>query len=380
MKKSLFQFDSLLRGFTGSFAVFLCACSTTVPPKPDSSASFDTELGEFSEMPTARMGSLPFPGPFTLFTSADPAALGRHAYDGANKEGAVPETDRGIIYTRRAGFLDISHVRNAADMTAYIHARVHLALERGWGSMRFRSYEPSDYSVEFNYPDGWATLTKDQRVNVTDELAVRVAQLLAHHVMNWHEILTWYGYKSTVIFSEQGSAFTYEDTPSHALGIELAGVAIRRRGDFDERMTELLENSMRELEAVDQEQLDVAIERVKGKWWATPGSTRERMFDLGLDDGTIEPWLVPGMEGGEPVVFRLPELDVIGGLDCAQFFTVQIDPNVLEGFKIRERLAGSPEHINPQTDFPVLITGISEHLTESPEPLPELEESTTHDH
>lgn len=343
-------------------------CVSTVPPKPGSNQSFRAELGEFAKLPRARMGALPFPGPLTLHTRADPDDLGHHWYDDSSDNGDKSEHSRGIVYTRRAGFLDMSHVRNAADMTAYIHARTKLAITRGWEAMQFRSFERSHYLVRFKYPSEWERLGDEQRSRAADELAVRVAQHLAHDVMNWHEIITWYGYKSTIIFPERGSAFTYEDTTSHALGIDLAGVALRKGGCFDSQMTALLSEAMDELQAVDEEEFESAIDLVKGEWWSTPGIVRRRMLDIGHDDGVIEPWIVPGMEHDQTVVFRIPDLDVIEGLDCSDFYSLSIDPNILEGFKIRNRLEDSPEHIDPDIHFPVLLADIAEDVDTSPVP------------
>jgi hypothetical protein len=339
-----------------------------VPPMPGSKQSYRAELGAFEKLPRARMGALPFPGPLTLHTRADPDDLGRHCYNESNDNGDNSEHSRGILYTRRAGFLDMSHVRNAADMTAYLHARTKLAITNDWEAMQFRSFERSHYLVRFRYPDGWELLDHERRSAAAHELALRVAQHLAHDVMNWHEIITWYGYKSTIIFPERGSAFTYEDTTSHALGIELAAEALRNDSCFDSRITALLSQAMIDLEAVDKEEFEQAIDRVKGEWWSTPGIVKRRMLDIGHDDGIIEPWIVPGMEHEHPIVFRLPDLSDVDGLDCSEFFKLSIDPNILEGFIIRSRLEGSPEHIDPDIHFPVLLADIADDVNTSPDP------------
>lgn len=353
----------------GAGAVLLIAlsgCATTVPPRPGSSARYTQELEPFDTMPRARMGCLPFPGPFTLYDTADPTALGDHSYSGRTEPGNTHEVDRGIVYTRRAGFIDICHVRNAADMTAYLHARVRLAIDRGWDTVRFRSYEPSDYLATLHYPEGWDAMDPGERERVAEELSVRVAQQLAFEVMTWHEILTWYGYKSTIVFSEHGSAFTYEDTTSHMLGIELAGRALRSGADYNARMTLALNNAMDELQAVDHDGLNAALDAVKDDWWSPITGPKKRNLDIGEGDGAIEPWLVPGVDPGEgAITFRLPGFDNVAGHDLTGFCTVEIDPNVLEGFKIRDRLAGAPDRVVPERDFPVLIDDIAGKLGEA---------------
>src|SRR5205085_1535201 len=79
--------------------------------------------------PHGRMGGLPFPGPWTLYGAANPERLGHHRYD----QGLIPlppyETDRGLVYTCKAGFLDLAHTRTAIDWTRYFADHVRAALK-----------------------------------------------------------------------------------------------------------------------------------------------------------------------------------------------------------------------------------------------------------
>lgn len=349
----------------GLLALAMVGCSGPISPRPGSGMRYSAELGEFAAMPRARIGSLPFPGPFTLYAEADVMKLGRHSYSGESVEDHPSEVDRGIVYTRRAGFLDVCHIRNAADTTAYIHARVALALREGWSRMRFRGIEPSVYSVWFAYPDDWDAMGDDVR----EELSIRIAQRLAFDVMTWHEIITWYGYKSTVVVSEQGSAFTHDDTPSHVVGIGLAGEALRRGEGYDAAMTTLLQERLLAYGAVDHEGLEAALDATKDVWWSTLGGAKRRLLDLGDGDGLVEPWIVEGMLKGEAAVLRVPTLGDVGGRDLRGMYRVEIDPKILEGFAIRSKLEGDPERVVPERDFPVLMEDIAGSLEQVvPEP------------
>lgn len=338
----------------------LSGCASSIAPNPAVADSFDDELGEFQSLPRARMGALPFEGAFTLYDSADPHNLGTHSYD-AGLLDIDSERERGIVYTRRAGFIDIAHLRNAADMTAYIHARARLAIERGWDEFSFRGNEPSTYRVALCYPDDWSELSADDRHRIGEELAVRVAQRVAFDVMTWHEIITWHGYKSTIVIPENNSAFTHDDTTSHALGIELAGDALRTGRDFDMELTRLLDESMSDLQAVEEDELKQAMARVDGAWYDSFTGPKLRMLDIGTGDGLIEPWVVDGF-GDDVRVFELTRFDNVDGRDFSGFYQVSIDPNVLEGFKIRDVIGENREYIYPEIDFPVLIADIADRL------------------
>lgn len=335
-------------------------CATSISPNPKVDDSYHEELGAFHDLPRSRMGALPFEGVFTLYESADAGDLGTHAYASGPLD-IDSERERGIVYTRRAGFIDIAHLRNAADMTAYIHARARLAIERGWNAFAFRAHEPSTYRVELCYPEGWDALSVDDRQRLSDELAIRVAQRVAFDAMTWHEIITWYGYKSTIVIPESNSAFTHDDTTSHALGIELAAEAIRTGRDFDLELSRLLDGAMDELGAVDEEDLKRAMSRVEGSWYDSISGPKVRMLDIGTGDGLIEPWIVEGF-GDEMYIFDIAHLDQIEGRDFSRFCRVSIDPNVLEGFKLREVIGEDREYIYPETDYPILIEDIARQL------------------
>lgn len=345
--------------FIGSL-VFLSGCATSVAPNPNASHSYHDELGEFRELPRARLGALPFKGPFTLYTAADVSDLGTHTYKAGPLE-IDNERERGIVYTRSGGFLDIAHVRNSADMTAYIHARALLAIERGWEVFEFKGHEPSTYRVELCYPDDWEQLDVETRHRYTNELALRLAQRVAFDVMTWHEIITWHGYKSTIVIPESNSAFTYDDIPSHALGVQLAADALRTGRDFDLEMSRLLDEALSDLGAVEGDELDLAMNEVEGAWWDRLRGPERRLLDIGTDDGKIDPWVVNG-HADEPRPYSLARMDDIEGRDFSGFYRVQIDPNVLEGFAIRSVIGEDREYIDPETDFPVLIEDIADSL------------------
>lgn len=344
-------------------------CASSISARCGEDGPTRINFGQFDALPRARIGCLPFPGIFTLYEAADAESLGEHVYAGD----ASGETDRGIVYTCRAGFLDICHVRNSADMTAYIHARFLHAVRGGWTCFQFRAHEPSVYTVTINYPSFWWSLSPAEQDRLGEEAAIRASQQLAMTVMTWHELLTWYGYKSTVVISEKGSAFTYEDSTSHALGVLIAGDALRTGGDYNSAVTTQLDLVLADLGVVDAEDLEAAIKAVEGDWWAN-GSARKRHLETGSPGSVIQPWLVLGMASAQaaPRPLRVPDLSDVDHRDFGGFYSVAIDPRVLESGKILGRLENPSDRINPARDFPVLIADIRDDIgIENTRPNPE---------
>lgn len=339
-------------------------CSTSVTAECSGVAYAErARFGTFDRGPRARMGCLPFPGLTTLYVAAPPEALGEHSY--LDESG---ETSRGLVYTTRGGFLDIAHVRNTIDLTAYIHARVSHAMHAGWSCVRFSSFEPSVYTVHLEYPAEWGKLSTVERSRVIDEASVRLSQRLALEAMTWHEILTWHGFKSMGVFSEAGSAFTYEDGPSHAVGVLIAGEALRRTGGiseaFDREVTGLLDMTLSDLGVVSKDQMKEAIASVKGDWWED-NTARKRFLETGLENNTVTPWLVPGLafdDGSGPVVWSIPTLGDVFGQDCTGLARVEIDPRVFERGDIVALLPESRGEVEPERDFPVLIAAIRDEI------------------
>jgi hypothetical protein len=97
---------------------------------------------------------------------------------------------------------------------------------------------------------------------------------------------------------------------------------------------------------------------VQGIWWTTNRPIK-RQVDVGLGDGSVRPWLVPGLpfveDCLEPREFPLPWLARYNGRDLGSFYSVVIDPRIPEAAKMRRNLPGRPERFAPERDLPVLL-------------------------
>lgn len=83
----------------------------------------------------------------------------------------------------------------------------------------------------------------------------------------------------------------------------------------------------------------------------------------GYETGYLVPWLVQGLPSSgtaEPARLDLPGFGSIGGVDCARFLRVEIDPRVLTARKFQPLLSGGTSHVRPGRDFRILVQAIHE--------------------
>jgi len=288
----------------------------------------------------------------------DPEHLGQHSME--------PSRDEilGIVYTCKAGFVDLGHLREAADRTQYASQIVYNTLIRSRTSCTFRIIEPSYYHLTISYPELWSSFPWNQKKEIAREVSIRYGQYLAHTSLIWHEILTWHGFASSGVFSENISAFSWEDPYSDILGTQLAVLALTNtQGEsYEDAMTRLIYETLEQLDVQPAETARKAARMVQGKWFKGGYyffvEMKERNFDVGLDDGLVMPWLVPGIcEKTVPQGCPTPNLTV---LEKYGFKTrLQIEPVEFEKVKVYKTIGLKPsEHIRPSIHFPEIIEQI----------------------
>jgi len=136
-------------------------------------------------------------------------ALGNHKFLGDKKK----REGNGIIYTRNGGFIDMGHLRDQADWTAYLYNLIiknkGKQIDRGLG-----------------HEGGLKTLKIDVPINISEADARQLAGKIAYDLSVWHEIATWYGASSIPFVPERFSSFSVEDAYSNLLGVTLGIRAI----------------------------------------------------------------------------------------------------------------------------------------------------------
>lgn len=316
-------------------------------------------------MPRSRVGSLPFPGMFTLYDVADPERLGPHQSHTTPGSLWNDETERGTLYTMRAGFLDLAHLRIAIDYTRFCAVEVRRAIGMNKSEWSLAGPNGSVFHLQFNYPQDWSSLPTERRQQLEEEVSIRCGARLAYLMLTWHEVASWFGYRTVFFVDESQSAFTYDDSMAHLIGARVAAQALHDRSrPFDEAVTVALRAELRNLQAATPEQTRFAVEAVRGKWWAG-GEPLRRQTDVGLTTGVIEPWLAPDLpfaRGIKPRPFALPNLYDLLGVDAPTFCEVAIEPRLREMARARAALPDRPTWFDEKRDLPELIQMVATEM------------------
>ena len=273
--------------------------------------------------PRARLACLPSATAGTRYPN--PFALGGHSYENPGFW-----ERNGIVYTCRGGHIDITHTRKFIDWTAYLAYRLRAAILIHRTDFSFRMLEPSVYHVRIEYPENWEQLPANARDKTATEVAIGLGSYVAYTVSVWHEMLTWFGYKGSGFYPEYVSSFSWEDCYSNALGCRIAEAALRDPdAEFNQAVARLLNDELARLEVQPKPAAWVAGKAVHGSWctgnyfWY---HMVKRNFDIGLDDGSITPWLAPGVsacDGSEAVDCPVPTLAFLPPLGFAVRFEIE---------------------------------------------------------
>ena len=189
---------------------------------------------------------------------------------------------------------------------------------------------------------------------------------MAHTSLIWHEILTWYGFSSAAIFPENISAFSWEDPYSDVLGTYLGATALSNgNGTYEENVAQLIDRTLKELDVQSAEVARKAAAKVKGEWFEGGYyffvKMKKRNFDVGLDDGIVTPWLVPGTCPGT-VPLGCPSPNPACVLDEHGFkMRLEVTPMVFEKSKIYKPIGlKRSERVKPTIHFPMIMESIRE--------------------
>jgi hypothetical protein len=315
---------------------------------------------QFNNPPKIRIGTYATSTLGTFFL--EPYHLGPHSYRFELHE------KNGIVYTCKAGHVDISHVREAADWTAYLAAVTYKHLNNSDPEFSFTLKEGSVCFVHLTYPDTWQSLSMEDKERIAFDLSVSLGRYFGYTAGSWHEILTWFGYKSKGVFPEFPSAFSWEDTYSNLLGSDIGVEAIRgTERTYDEAVTYAIDEVLDNLDAQSAEMAEQATEKMRGLWFTgeVPPfvDMKKRSFDIGLDNGFVTPWLVDSIcecEGAKAQPYSVPNLKFLAEQGFSMKF--EIEPRVWEKDEILSFVYPDKKlrnkYIEPDKDFAAIISGI----------------------
>jgi len=311
--------------------------------------------------PRPRIGTLPTPSPGTRF--GNPDNLGKHAYY------FNPLEKNCIVYTCKAGHIDITHVRWNADHTRYFTKKIRQTLMKKKKGFSFMiAMEISSHTVKFTYPENWNDLSTNEKEKIATDISKEVGPYLAFNATLWHEILTWFGVHFAGIEPEFNSSFSWEDIYSNLLGTELAVKALENTDlDYDTAMTLALYQELEELGVQPKKTALEAAEKMEGKWFkrTIPVTTMRKNLDTGADDGFVTPVLVPGIcDDAEPQSRPVPTTKILSKYGFSMKY--EILPREWEKGKFLRVVYGKKKGKKIQVDkhYPILIDYIKKQAVE----------------
>lgn len=282
----------------------------------------------------------------TEITSLD--KIGSHHYLGKSSE------ENGIIYTRRGGFIDMGHMRDQIDWTAYLYAQLKENKSTG------------NFSMLIGYEGGKKNLHVQIPANLTNIDLIHLAGKIAYDFSVWHEIATWFGASSIPFVPERYSSFSIEDAYSNLLGVHIGIEALQSELPYEEAVTEIITRTLKDLEAVQSElETYMAMEAVRDIWW-----TRNKRLPNGkiLLQRQVRvypclmPWLVPGWASvnKEPRELKVPDFASTGE-SLNKLYKLEYKLNY--NFPVKKMFPDRKNKTIDQNDFPRLLEEIESELT-----------------
>ncbi len=205
--------------------------------------------------------------------------LGSHRYLSHKGEGI------GIIYTRKGGFVDMGHLRDCADWTAYLYTYIKYLKEKGFNKPLKLGVEGGEKELAFIRPE------------LIDSINIyELAGKIAYELSLWHEISTWFGASYVPLLPERYSSFSPEDLFSNLLGVRLGIEALKSPLNYDSAMTQILRHTLDTLGAVTTAGGTYeAMKKTEELWWTKRKSLPSRKILLKRyfsNDLYLLPWLI----------------------------------------------------------------------------------------
>jgi hypothetical protein len=183
-------------------------------------------------------------------------------------------------------------------------------------------------------------------------------------MVEWHEILTWYGFHTVGFLPEFPSAFSWEDSYSNLIGTRLGTQALRDTSKgYNEAMTILIKQELENLGVQSAKTSRDASEKMRGKWFTgsiVPDIT-ERNMDMGLEDGYVTPTLVPGIcPDAKPQSYPAPKLDTFHKYGFKM--KLEVEPHIWEGRRIFKAAypQGDGTRIKLPQDLPAILNDMQQ--------------------
>ncbi len=310
-------------------------------PKPHriirTCCSFGTEMQMFA-LPGVKL---------TETTSIE--KIGSHHYLGD------PGEENGIVYSRRGGFIDMGHLRDQADWTAFLYTQ--LIKNKNNGSL----------SMLLGHEGGEKNLRVDLAPGLENQDMIRLAGKIAYDLSVWHEIATWFGASTIPFVPERYSSFSIEDAYSNLLGVTIGMQALQSELPYEQAVTQLIDQRLKELDVVSTEaETYMAMEAVRNIWWTRdkklPSSKvlLERQIQV---YPCLKPWLVPGLKSANPTPAELTvPLQTADGLSLTRFYKLEFRLNYK--FPFRKIFPERKDRNITQNDFDRMLSQVEVEVSQ----------------
>lgn len=308
---------------------------------------------------SAAMPPIPLTLHLTNMTSPETVAPHSYVSKGSLQEvGELLAETYGLAYTCRGGFVDVAHVSDFADWTAYLSLRIRRA-----GSNPAPMVFPCDAGTA--HLAVHALAPADTPKALARSLAL--AQRIAYQLSVVHEITSWYDVSTFSAISEKVSSFSPEDNYSNLLGTYVGRDAVLDGRPYDESVTAAIRAALLRLGVVSIADTRAAFDRTDGAWWdrtkilPDPNVTKRRNLDWGPT--RVAPWRVaePPAVCGESAkdgaeVLEVPSVDPVTGAPLASLYDLELHMDrtrLPKGFPFpRESSVLAP------TDLPALVEAV----------------------
>lgn len=266
--------------------------------------------------------------------------LGKHHYLGSDTEG------NGIIYTSRGGFIDMAHLRDQADWTAFLYSHV------------LQSRKSGHIILDLGHEGGKKTLSLAIPSDIDSLDALQIAGRIAYDLSVWHEIATWFGASYLPMVPERYSSFSIEDIYSNLLGVTLGIVALKSDLSYQQAMTLEIAAILNELGAVKTEaDTYAAMEAVRNLWWTREKKLPSHKILLAHELKpyyTMRPWLIPQqiIVGSQEYTLHVPEY-TSKGETVSNFYELRFELNYK--FPFRKMFPQRTSRYITQNDFETLL-------------------------
>lgn len=179
-----------------------------------------------------------------------PGAVGKHNSS---------DEQSGLLYTGKAGFLDLGHIRDMIDITKSIHDQLT------------QGPTPNKVAAVFTF-SGSRVLMGEAVMHKCPVDDLLVARCIAYEVGLGHEIFSY----DLSTPGGHNSSFSPEDLCSNFLGTLIGERAVKAGGNFNDAATRELDKLLRDLNAQSVAESRRAFDLINGRWvnWSdTTGTT-----------------------------------------------------------------------------------------------------------